>query len=80
MQQHVSCTCFDKMTTYLFFLLFVIELDDQILVLYFLLRPLLVGGFKLVAQAFHFRRHLFIACSDPLDLVKAFLMVPCGLH
>ena len=63
-----------------FFLLFVTELDDQVLVLCLLLHPLLVGGFKLVAQAFHLCRQLFIAYSDPLDLVEAFLTVPCGLH
>ena len=62
------------------FLLFLTELDDQVLVLGLLLHPLMISGFKLVAQAFHFRRQLFIACSDPLDLVEAFLMVPCGLH
>ena len=62
------------------FPLFITELDDQVLVLGLLLRPLMVGGFKLVAQAFHFRRQLFIACSDPLDLVEALLTVPCSLH
>ena len=40
----------------------------------------MVGGFKLVAQAFHFGRQFFIACRDPLNLVEALLSVPCGLH
>ena len=63
-----------------FFLLFVTELDDQVLVLRLLLRPLLVGGFKLVAQAFHLGRQFFIACCDSLNLVEALLSVPSGLH
>ena len=79
MQEHLSCTCCDKVTT-CFFLLFVTELDDQVLVLCLLLHPLLVGGFKLVAQAFHLGRQFFIACCDPLNLVEALLSVPCGLH
>ena len=62
------------------FLLFITELDDQVLVLGFLLRLLMVGGFKSLAQVFHLRRQLLVACSDPLDLVEAFLAVPCGLH
>ena len=71
---------YDNMATYLFFLLFITELDDQVLVLCLLLCPLLVGGFKLVAQAFHLGRQFFIACCDPLNLVEALLSVPCGLH
>ena len=63
-----------------FFLLFVTELDDQVQVLCLSLSPFLVGGFKLVAQAFHFGHQFFIACCDPLNLVEALLVVPCGLH
>ena len=62
------------------FLLFITKLDDQVLVLGLLLCLLMVGGFKSVAQAFHLRRQLLVACNYPLDLVEAFLMVPCGLH
>ena len=62
------------------FLLFITELDDQVLVLGLLHHLFMVGGFKSQAQVFHLRRQLLVACSDPLDLFKAFLAVPCGLH
>ena len=63
-----------------FFLLFVTELDDQILVFCILFRPLPVGGFKLAAQAFHLGCQFSIVCRDSLNLVKAPFSVPCGLH
>ena len=62
------------------FLLFITVLDDQVLVLGLLHRLFMIGGFKSLAQAVHLRRQLLVACSDPLDLVEAFLAVPCGLH
>ena len=61
-------------------MLFVIELADQVLVLFFLLCPLLVGGFKLAVQAFHLGRQFSIARRDSLNLVEAPLSVLCGLH
>ena len=61
-------------------MLFVIELADQVLVLCFSLCPLLVSGFKLAAQAFHFGRQFFIACYDSLNLVEALFSLPSGLH
>ena len=68
------------MATYLFFPALYTELDGQVLVLGLLHHLFMVGGFKSLAQAFHLRRQLLVACSDPLDLVEAFLVVPCGLH
>ena len=62
------------------FLLFITELDDQVLVLGLLHHFFMIGGFESLAQAFHLYRQLLVACSDPLDLVEAFLVVPCGLH
>ena len=79
-QQHLSAFVVIKWLLTCSFLLFITKLDDHVLVLGLLLRPLMVGGFKLVAQAFHFGRQFFIACCDPLNLVEAFLTVPCGLH
>ena len=62
------------------FPLFITELDDQVPVLGLLHRLFMIRGFELLAQAFHLCRQLLVACSDPLDLVEAFLAVPCGLH
>ena len=62
------------------FLLFITELDDQVLVLGLLHYLFMIGGFKSLAQAFHLRRQLLVVCSNPLDLVEASLAVPCGLH
>ena len=62
------------------FLLFLTELDDLVLVLGILHRLFMIGGFKSLAQAVHLRRQLLVVCNDPLDLIKAFLAVPCGLH
>ena len=62
------------------FLLFITELDDQVLVLGFLHRLFMIDSFKSPVQAFYLCRQLLVARSDPLDLVKAFLAVPCGLH
>ena len=62
------------------FLLFITELDDQVLVLGILHRFFMIGGFKSLAQAIHLHRQLLIVYNDPLDLVEAFLAVPCGLH
>jgi len=61
------------------FPLFLTELDDQVLVLGILHRLFMIGGFKSLAQAVHLHRQLLV-CNDPIDLVEAFLAVPCGLH
>ena len=62
------------------FPLFLTELDDQVLVLGILHRLFMIGGFKSLAQAVHLRRQLLVVCNDPIDLVEAFLAVPCSLH
>ena len=62
------------------FLLFLTELDDLVLVLGILHRLFMISGFKSLAQAVYLRRQLLVVCNDPIDLVKAFLAVPCGLH
>ena len=62
------------------FLLFLTELDDQVLVLGILHCLFMIGGFKSLAQAVYLRRQLLVVCNDPIDLVEAFLVVPCDLH
>ena len=62
------------------FPLFITELDDQVLVLGLLHHLFMISGFKSLAQAVHLQRQLLVVCSDPLDLVEAFFVVPCGLH
>ena len=79
-QQHLSVVVVIKWLLTCSFPLFITELDDQVLVLGLLHRHFMVGGFKSLAQAFHLHRQLLVAGSDPLDLVEAFLAVPCGLH
>ena len=68
-RKHLSKVVVMKWLLTCSFLLFITELDDQFLVLGLLLRLLMVGGFKSLVQAFHLRRQLLVACSDPLDLV-----------
>ena len=80
MQQHLSIVVVIKWLLTCSFLLFITELDDQVLVLGLLHRLFMIGGFELLAQAFHLYRQLLVACSDPLDLVEAFLVVPCSLR
>ena len=75
MQQHLSVVVVIKWLLTCSFLLFITELNDQFPILGLLLRLLMVGGFKSLAQAFHLRCQLLVACSDPLDLVEAFLAV-----
>ena len=61
------------------FPLFITELDDQVLVLGILHRLFMIRGFKSLVQAVHLHRQFLVVCNDPLDLVEAFLAVPCGL-
>ena len=79
-QQHLSVAVVIKWLLTCSFPLFITTLDDQVLVLGLLHRVFMVGGFKSLAQAFHLHRQLLVACSDPLDLVEAFLVVLCSLH
>ena len=79
-QQHLSIVLVIKWLLTCSFLLFITVLDDQVLVLGLLHYLFIIGGFESLARAFHLYRQLLVACSDPLDLVEAFLAVPCGLH